>query len=126
MKVINIKNGMPLQQLIELLKIGEPFQLDGEKILHFTEKDISLINKEKLKAQQQENAKMDRVSDQHALDSTLDNIHEVGGVELSGLEKKLLLAGETITIGTKKVSFKDGALTIEPPRPKLKTPKQKM
>jgi len=126
MKRINIEKGIPIEDFKKLLQIGEPFELDGTQILVFDKDKISRISKEKLLSKQ-ENDRMS-VEDLNSIMKRNENfdfeqLKEVNGVEVTKYDKQMLAAGNTVTIGTSKVSIRDGKLTIALPLPKRNTPK---
>ncbi len=118
MKTINITNGIPKNQFIQLLQKGEAFILKGKEILVFEKEKIKRFNKERL-AQLAAKESLNIGEINSSLQTELENITHIKGIELTKYDKQLLATGQTISVGNNKVKFEDGKLHIEDPKQNL-------
>ena len=132
---IDISNGIPVKDFIQLLEEGTPFELIGEDILHFSAIDIKRINVAHLnsisaqakKSKKEEQTIKNNLQSSAALTfAELENLMNIKDLDITDLEKKMLLSGEMITVGKQQLSIQNGKLDIQTTPPQSYTPKQKI
>jgi len=129
---IDIKNGISVKDFIKLLETEIPFELIGEDILHFSRIDIKRINvsqSNSITATSKKEKQAIRNTQQSSLSLIIEELErneDIKDLDITELEMKMLLAGETITLGNQQLSIKGGKLDIENRPPKIHTPKQKL